>query len=248
MQQYTYLLILFFTIIICFLFSFHPKIKFNRYFGAFLGGSSMVAIVFIIWDAWFTKRGVWWFNDDYLIGSRILGLPIEEILFFICIPFSCLFTYFCLDKFFRLDWKPVPEKIFVIFSIAAALGIALYFNDRIYTFMTFLTTAISLFVLYFILKVQWIGKASLIYLLLMPGFLAVNGILTGTGLESPIVNYTPGTFMGIRLLTIPLEDTAYGYEMILWNIYLFKKFSKNEQSTKDEKDQYILVQERSEAG
>ena len=70
-------------------------------------------------------------------------------------------------------------------------------------------------VLHFVLKANWIGKASFIYLVLMPGFLAVNGILTGTGLESPIVNYNPKDFIGFRILTIPIEDTVYGYEMIL---------------------------------
>ncbi|WP_308005472.1 lycopene cyclase domain-containing protein, partial [uncultured Chryseobacterium sp.] len=203
MLQYTYLLINFFTVIVCFIFSFHHKIKFNRHFKAFILASSIVALFFIVWDIWFTKIGVWWFNDKYLLGLRIVNLPIEEILFFICIPFSCIFTYFCLDKFFRLDWKPEMEKIFVIFSILTLVILALYCNDRIYPFMTFLTTAISLFVLYFILNARWIGKASFIYLILMPGFLGVNGILTGTGLDSPIVNYNPEHFLGIRILTIP---------------------------------------------
>ncbi|MBL7881925.1 MAG: lycopene cyclase domain-containing protein [Chryseobacterium gambrini] len=228
MLQYTYLLINFFTVIVCFIFSFHHKIKFNRHFKAFILASSIVALFFIIWDIWFTKIGVWWFNDKYLLGLRIVNLPIEEILFFICIPFSCIFTYFCLDKFFRLDWKPEMEKIFVVFSILTLVILALYCNDRIYPFMTFLTTAISLFVLYFILNARWIGKASFIYLILMPGFLGVNGILTGTGLDSPIVNYNLEHFLGIRILTIPIEDTVYGYEMILWNIFLFQKFKRKE--------------------
>lgn len=228
MLQYTYLLINFFTVIVCFIFSFHHKIKFNRHFKAFILASSIVALFFIIWDIWFTKIGVWWFNDKYLLGLRIVNLPIEEILFFICIPFSCIFTYFCLDKFFRLDWKPEMEKIFVIFSILTLVILALYCNNRIYPFMTFLTTAISLFVLYFILNARWIGKASFIYLILMPGFLGVNGILTGTGLDSPIVNYNPEHFLGIRILTIPIEDTVYGYEMILWNVFLFQKFKRKE--------------------
>ncbi|SIT20372.1 lycopene cyclase domain-containing protein [Chryseobacterium gambrini] len=233
MLQYTYLLINFFTVIVCFIFSFHHKIKFNRHFKAFILASSIVALFFIVWDIWFTKIGVWWFNDKYLLGLRIVNLPIEEILFFICIPFSCIFTYFCLDKFFRLDWKPEMEKIFVIFSILTLVILALYCNDRIYPFMTFLTTAISLFVLYFILNARWIGKASFIYLILMPGFLGVNGILTGTGLDSPIVNYNPEHFLGIRILTIPIEDTVYGYEMILWNIFLFQKFKKKEQTIEE---------------
>ncbi len=62
----------------------------------------------------------------------------------------------------------------------------------------------------------------------MPGFLSVNGILTGSGLDSPIVNYNPEEIIGFRIFTIPIEDTVYGYEMILWNLYFFYKFKTKE--------------------
>jgi len=228
MIQYTYLLINFLTVIICFIFSFHHKIKFNRHFGAFIKASSLVGLVFILWDIWFTTHGVWCFNYKYLIGLKISELPIEEILFFICIPFSCIFTYFCLDKFFNLDWKLSVQKIFVIISIICYVIAAVYFRDRIYTLVTFSTTALTLLVLQVFLKVKWIGKATFIYLILMPGFLAVNGVLTGTGLESPIVNYNPVDFIGFRILTIPIEDVFYGYEMILWNLFFFYKFKRKD--------------------
>lgn len=231
MIQYTYLIINFLTVIICFVFSFHHKIRFDRHFSAFLKASLLVGCAFVLWDIWFTKNGVWWFNYRYLLGIKISELPVEEILFFICIPFSCVFTYFCLDKFFKLDWKTESEKIFVVISSVIFLAVALYFQDRIYTFVTFLSSSITLLVLYFVLKIEWIGKASVIYLLLMPGFLAVNGVLTGTGLESPIVNYNPSDFIGFRILTIPVEDVFYGYEMILWNLFFFHKFKKSDTET-----------------
>ncbi|MCU7613518.1 lycopene cyclase domain-containing protein [Chryseobacterium sp. GMJ5] len=226
MEHYTYLLINFFTVIICFIFSFHHKIKFSRHFAAFVLCSVLVATVFIIWDAWFTKIGVWWFNDQYLVGIKIFQLPIEELMFFICIPFACVFTYFCLNKFFNFDWNPLPEKIFVIGFILILVVLAFIYCDFIYPFITFVVTALSLFALSFILKVQWIGKASVIYLILMPGFIAVNGILTGTGLDAPIVNYNPARIIGFRIFTIPVEDTIYGYTLILWNLYFFQKFKK----------------------
>lgn len=59
----------------------------------------VVGSIFIIWDVYFTKRGVWDFNRKYLIGLDIFGLPIEEILFFVCIPYACIFTYKSLKYF-----------------------------------------------------------------------------------------------------------------------------------------------------
>lgn len=226
MEHYIYLSVNFFSVIICFLFSFHPKIKFNRQFTAFFKSAFLVAFFFIIWDIWFTERGVWWFNNQYILGPKIGGLPIEELLFFICIPFSCVFTYFCLDKFFKLDVKPSFERVLApIFIISFAI-ISLLFKEKIYTFVTFSTVSVSIFLLFYIFKIKWFGKAFLIYLILTPGFLLVNGILTGTGLESPIVSYNPLENLGIRILTIPIEDFFYGYELILWNLFFFFKFKE----------------------
>ena len=70
-MSYTYILILFFTIIICFLSSFDSRILFHRHFGAFFKAALVVAVPFIAWDIWFKAKGVWWFNTDYKLGFFI---------------------------------------------------------------------------------------------------------------------------------------------------------------------------------
>lgn len=226
MKPYTYLLINFLTVIICFIFSFDKRIQFNKQFSAFLKASTLTAIPFIAWDVWFTAHGVWWFNTAYTTGLSLLGLPIEEWLFFFCIPFSCVFTYFCLDKFFDLKWTVAFNNSIVFISVIICVVIALLHHDKIYTFVTALITLVTLIYLHFVARVPWIGQASLVYTILMLGFFPVNGVLTGTGLESPIVNYNPKEFLNFRLLTIPIEDAVYGYTQFLLNIYLFKLFQK----------------------
>lgn len=227
MQQYTYLLVLFLTVVICFIFSFDKRIQFNKYFVPFIKASVLVAIPFILWDAWFTSKGVWWFNSSYTLEFYILGLPLEECLFFICIPFSCVFTYFCLNKFFRLSWANAFNNMIVFFSIIVLIVCALLFHDKIYTFVTCVITALTLLYLHLIVRAYWIGQGSFVYSILMIGFFLVNGVLTGTGLESPIVNYNPNDFLNIRILTIPIEDAVYGYAQFMLNIYFFNFFSKN---------------------
>lgn len=224
MISYTYSAILFFTVIICFIASFDHRIKFNRYFIPFLKAATIVAIPFIAWDVWFTSKGVWWFNTDYTLGIIIAGLPLEELLFFICIPFSCVFTYFCFDLFFKWNKLSSFNNIIVFVSIIGCSLIALLHYDKIYTLVTATATLLTLIYLHFIARVPWIGKASAVYTILMLGFFPVNGILTGTGLESPIVNYNPGDFLGIRMLTIPVEDAVYGYTQFLLVLYFFKHF------------------------
>jgi len=224
MISYTYSAILFFTVIVCFIASFDHRIKFNRYFVPFLKAAIVVAIPFILWDVWFTSKGVWWFNNDYTLGIILARLPLEEWLFFICIPFSCVFTYFCFDLFFKWNKLSSFNNIIVFVSIIGCSLIALLHYDKVYTLVTAVATILTLIYLHFIARVPWIGKASAVYTILMLGFFPVNGILTGTGLQSPIVNYNPDDFLGIRMLTIPVEDAVYGYTQFLLVLYFFKRF------------------------
>ena len=224
-----YLLVNFFTIIIPFVYSFHPKIRFHLTWKGFFPAVILVGTVFVLWDMWFTSMGVWGFNPDYLSGFYVGNLPLEEVLFFICIPYACVFTYYCLDKFFNLSWNPKTEAVFcLVFSLGLiVLGLLNY--DRIYTLITFISTGLVCLALKFLLKVDWFGKATTVYGILLFPFFIVNGVLTGTGIESPIVWYDHTENLNTRILTIPIEDAFYGFELILLIIYFSKLFlgSKN---------------------
>lgn len=114
-----------------------------------------------------------------------------------------------------------------MFTWVIFLGVAgLLYYDRIYTLLTVIVTVFTLCYLHFIVKSEWIGQATFIYLILMPGFFAVNGILTGSVIPSPVVNYNPEDFIGVRMFTIPVEDSVYGYSQFLLNIYFFKILKK----------------------
>ncbi len=227
MMSFTYILVLFFTVIICFIASFDKRLQFNKHFGAFLKASVLVAIPFIAWDVWFTAKGVWWFNIDYTMGLNIAGLPLEEWLFFIFIPFSCIFTYYSIDKFFKMEWLSGFNNLIVFVTVIVCSVTALLYYDKIYTLITSLSAILTVVYLHFIAKADWISKASLVFTILMLGFLPVNGILTGTGLDTPIVNYNPDDFLGIRILTIPIEDAVYGYTQFLLVLYFFKHFKQS---------------------
>lgn len=229
MQTYTYSLILFFTVIICFIASFDRRIKFNNHFGSFLKAAILVAVPFIAWDVWFTAHGVWWFNTNYTLGIPFFGLPLEEILFFIFIPFSCVFTYYTIDKYYKWEVLSAFNNLLVFISIIVLSVVGLLNFDKIYTMITAIVTILTLIYLHFIVRTEWITKASVIFTFLMLGFFPVNGILTGSFLESPIVNYNPKYFLGIRILTIPIEDAVYGYSQFLLVLYFFKRFQESDQ-------------------
>ena len=223
-MKFLYLLVDLFTAIVPFIFSFHPKLKFYKNFKAFFISNILIAFNFIVWDILFTKLGVWGFNHAYVLGIYFYNLPLEEILFFICIPFSCVFTYHCLNLFFQIQWKPKTENIFVLSLSTTLLTIGIYFYSKLYTSSTFLSLSILLLILKYFAKTNWLGKLIIIYPVLLIPFFIVNGILTGSGLQQPVVWYNNSQNLGIRFFTIPIEDIFYGFELILLNIFFYEYF------------------------
>lgn len=226
-----YLLLNFFAVLIPFIFSYHPKLNFYKHFKAFFIANTLVAVIFIAWDIVFTRIGVWGFNPTYISGLYLLHLPIEEILFFICIPFSCVFTYHCLNLFFKIAWKPVTENLIILTFSILLLLIGIYSLPKLYTSSTFISLPLVLLAIKYIAKVSWLPKLFFSYTILLIPFFIINGILTGSGLENPVVWYNNDENLGIRILTIPVEDIFYGFELILLNVFLFEylkqKFSSS---------------------
>lgn len=220
-MSHAYLLINFFTILIPFALSFHPKIRFHKTWRAFFQAAALAAIFFIAWDIWFTHMGVWGFNERYLIGVDIVNLPLEEFLFFLCIPYACVFSFRCLDLYLEEPLSGRSVDVVTGALIVILLITALLFHRQIYTLITFATLAALLILARFILRIEWLGTFYVAYALLLIPFFLVNGTLTGMVLEEPVVWYNEEEIIGIRLGMIPLEDLFYGMELILLNVLIY---------------------------
>ncbi len=95
MSKYAWVLVL--SAVVPFLLSFYPKLKFYKHFSSLLYSISLIVVIFGTWDVLAVSRGHWAFNPSGVGNVRIINLPLEEALFFVVIPFCCIFTWEVLN-------------------------------------------------------------------------------------------------------------------------------------------------------
>lgn len=222
-SKYLYLWINILSFIVPFLFSFYPKANFSKKWRYVIPAILITALFFITWDAIFTEIGVWGFNPRYLSGIYLFGLPLEEILFFFCIPYACLFTYFALNHLVDRDHLFPHQELISSLLITLLLILGSYYLDRLYTGVTFLLTGLFLAFVLLKLRVRFMGRFYFAFAILLIPFLIVNGILTGAVTAEPVVWYNDEENIGIRIGTIPLEDIVYALLLMLLPITIWEK-------------------------
>jgi lycopene cyclase domain-containing protein len=88
---------------------------------------------------------------------------------------------------------------------------------RLYTSVTFISLAVFLSVV-IIKGATWLPMFLLTFLVIQLPFFISNGILTGSFLGRTVVWYSPAHNMGLRMLTIPVEDVFYGMLLLVMNV------------------------------
>ena len=220
--HYTYFLILACTIIGPLILSFDKKVGFYKKWKYLFPAMVIPALLYIVWDIYFVSKGVWSFNPRYVTGILISNLPIEEVLFFIVVPYSCVFIYECLISYFPVIKKRKAGNNIIIVLAVLLLVFGFYFLNKYYTSWTFLGLAAVIALVYFNKKYFSVFSANAFlvsYIVVLIPFLIVNGFLTSI----PVVLYNDAENTGVRILTIPFEDIFYGMLLVMMNIINYEK-------------------------
>jgi lycopene cyclase domain-containing protein len=220
-SHYTYLLIDALTIAGPLGLSFDKKVAFFSKWKSILPALFFPGLFFIIWDIIFTLKGVWSFNPEFITGVYVGNLPIEEVLFFIVVPYSCLFIYECLVGYKIKNVFEKTERTIILLHVLFLLTVGFLNLSRLYTSVTFLLLSLALIFVYW-KKTKGIGLFYLSFLISLLPFLIVNGVLTSL----PVVIYNNQENLSIRIGSIPAEDTMYGFLLMLLNTLLFIHFKK----------------------
>ncbi|HQP10675.1 MAG TPA: lycopene cyclase domain-containing protein [Candidatus Omnitrophota bacterium] len=226
--MYTYLLLNILTVLVPFLFSFEKKIAYAAKWKALFPAMALTAAFFLAWDHYFTAAGVWGFTESYLVNIYAGHLPLEEILFFFCIPYSCVFIYEALSVSAKSrasrPWAPFLALLAVLLVACAVAN-----TGRIYTLTVCLITAAFLLAHVVFLKFRPMGIFHAAFGISLVPFLIVNGILT-RGIRAisaaPVVWYDPAAILNLRIGTVPLEDFLYSYLLIFMNVTWYEFFKR----------------------
>ena len=200
--------------------------NFIRFWKPFFFFFITVGLFFIIWDIYFAFENVWGFNNEYLIGIRWFKLPLEEWLFFLLIPYASNFIHYSLEYFFpKLELsKNITQSITIVLFVMS-LGVFTWNLDKIYTAASFgLFSLLMLFQMLF----QWkyARRFYLSFIVIYIPFFFVNSALTGSYSDNSVVFYNDVENLGIRIGTMPLEDSFYCFSMLYGSVLLFEFLRK----------------------
>jgi lycopene cyclase domain-containing protein len=227
--SWTYFILLGLSILYPLAQSFEKRIFMYRKMKFIFPGIIITGILFIIWDVIFTNHGIWGFNHSYTKDLYIQGLPLEEWLFFLIIPYCVFFLHEVMWLFVKKFYYPIFSK-YVIWTLLISGIIALPFvYGKTYTF-TAIAFVLPFLALQLVLKTYktWFSGFFLSYLVAFIPFIVVNGFLT----RIPVVWYDNMENLAVRITTVPVEDFIYLLGMLLpaFTIYhfLLRKYASPE--------------------
>lgn len=223
MTYYGYILLFSFLGPLCL--SFDKKVAYFRSVSKLFPPLVIVSGFFLLWDHCFTTMGVWGFNKDYVSSFFIGKLPLEEVLFFVVVPYNCVFIFQVVGAYFNPPNKrPLNVVFFLLFALLG--GALLIKNPTGWYTLTAVIFALVLMTIMAYYNPSWSSQFVWSFLLCLLPFLIVNGLLTGAATKSPVVWYRAEEFSGWRIMTIPVEDLFYNFDLFFGFVALFKAQKK----------------------
>jgi lycopene cyclase domain-containing protein len=179
---------------------------------------AVVSTCYLVWDILVTARGEWSFNSRYLTGVQIFNIPLEEILFFITVPYSCLFIYEVVLYATRASSFRLPVTVVIgLIVVLMAASLAVYpqgYTAKALASCGFFLIIVLLFERPLIKSKQYWMWLAICYV----PFLIINTVLTAL----PVVEYNSKAIWGWRVGTIPVEDFFYNYAMLSFYLLVYR--------------------------
>lgn len=194
---------------------------FWRQWQVVLGVFVFVALPWLWLDTISFARGWWNYNEAFIFGPRLFNLPLEEVCFFVSVPFAAMVVWALINYKVPGTVKKGRARLGLAFIAAAALiFVAVFFRERTVVEVLLLLATVSILWFSPIIYTRafwWWNLTSLGLLLLFQTVLA----------GMPVFLYNDTFASGIRVGTIPLEDFLYNFSLLNMVALAFSSFRRS---------------------
>ncbi|TAE32080.1 MAG: lycopene cyclase domain-containing protein [Candidatus Kapaibacterium sp.] len=203
-------------------YSFEKQIRFRQHWRSAFPAIFLSLIVYVIWDSSVTNRH-WYFNPPYMLEARIFKLPIEEYLFFITVPYACLFVKEVLGLIVKNSFNRALEWVRIFMFALLPMGVFVFQTGKEYTGLVLIAFGVIAFLdrqlrtdTLLQTRTYWFLASVLFFTLVFNMYLTAR----------PLLIYASAYQLDFRIGTIPIEDFGYGLtHLALCNI--FYEYFKN---------------------
>jgi lycopene cyclase domain-containing protein len=207
---------------------------------------AIVMIPFLIWDILVTGTH-WQFNPYYTLKIKIFGLPPGEWLFFISVPFACLFIWQIIVTHYEDNQKKnsifknilsvsyshnhntniIKKTLFKLFPyliiLLGLIALYSYHTGKDYSGLAITVSLMTILLDFFLRTYLLLQMKTYFYLAAITVLIFFfNGYLTAR----PVVIYNKSYLWNIHLGSIPIEDFIYGLSHVFLCTIIYEKLKK----------------------
>lgn len=166
----------------------------------------------------FVVSGILMFDSNYLSGIVVMGIPIEQILLCLMLPYSFLLLYCHLNQ--NQDLKKTDKYSLSISNVLMGLSIAMIFfaYSKGLTVITFSLMLLSLFYVEYKNPIRFMSQFYRSYLFALIFFL----ILFVPIHYFSIYNYPLSQTIALKIAFIPFESYFSFLTMGLLTVYVYE--------------------------
>jgi lycopene cyclase domain-containing protein len=216
--MYTYLLINILTLLFAIACSFEKKVRFVKYWLYLLPAIILTGAFCLLWNHYFALWKIWSFNPEHVCGIYFFGLPLEQFLFFISVPFACIFIYEFINVQFPGPGPGYRLATSISWSLVLLLCIVAYLNsEKVYTALAAVFALTLLLQHLLVFRQKYLGRFYRTWLVCLIPFMIIDAVLANL-----VVTYDPEHLTGAAVFNIPAEDFIYFFFMLLLNLTIYE--------------------------
>ena len=220
--SYVFLLYSFLLIPICCLISYKTTEINLKKLVTIIG---LCILIGIVWDYFSITLGIWSFpNGSSLL--LLLGIPIEEILFFILYPTLAILIYLSQQKHNNTNWLHIPESIALsLVGLIQILILIIIYVFKKTNYLSLLMLFAGVPTIYFLFKRgERINKLNLLFTVIIMVFISI--LIDHFAIVKGVWSYNDEFLIG-KIGIIPIESIFFAVFISTLTIGLYSSLPEN---------------------